>query len=144
MVPLDIPGLADALYLFAIRMFELDKNREAATYAEESVQYLWEASAEDPKYALDLIFSLSLASSCLAYTERDEDAFEYAKQAIDVQHGRKGLEDKQYDAHLRRLLMDVVTRSMEINKMHEALPWLQELQALDPSIGTHKLSHFGR
>lgn len=28
-VPLDIPGLADALYLFAVRMLELDKNREA-------------------------------------------------------------------------------------------------------------------
>lgn len=143
-VPLDIPGLPDALYLFAVRMLELDKNREAATYAEESVQYFRDACAEDPKYALDLIFSLSLASSCLAYTERDEDAFEYAKQAVEVQHGRKGLEDKQYDAHLRRLLMDVVTRSMEMDRMHEALPWLQELQALDPSIGTHKFSHFDR
>ncbi|KAF8506590.1 hypothetical protein F5888DRAFT_1643628 [Russula emetica] len=143
-VPLDIHGLAEALYLFAVRMIELDKNREAATYAEESVQYFREASAEDPKYALDLIFSLSLASSCLAYTERDEDAFEYAKQAVEVQHGRKGLEDKQYDAHLRRLLMDVVTRSMEMDKVHEALPWLQELQALDPSIGTRKFSHFDR
>lgn len=143
-VPLDIPGLADALYLFAVRMLELDENREAATYAEESVQYFRDASGEDPKYALDLIFSLSLASSCLAYTERDEDAFEYAKQAVEVQHGRKGLEDKQYDAHLRRLLMDVVTRSMEMDKMHEALPWLQELQALDPSIGAPKFSHFSR
>jgi tetratricopeptide (TPR) repeat protein len=141
-VPLDIPGLADALYLFAVRMLELDENREAATYAEESVQYFREASAEDPKYALDLIFSLSLASSCLAYTERDEDAFEYAKQAVEVQRGRKGLEDKQYDAHLRRLLMDVVNRAMEMDKMHEALPWLPELQTLDPSIGTHKFSHF--
>ena len=141
-VPLDIPGLADALYLFAVRMLELDENREAATYAEESVQYFREASAEDPKYALDLVFSLSLASSSLAYTERDQDAFEYAKQAVEVQHGRKGLEDKQYDAHLRHLLMNVVTRSMEMDKMHEGLPWLQELQTLDPSIGTHKFSHF--
>jgi tetratricopeptide (TPR) repeat protein len=143
-VPLDVPGLADALYLFAVRMLELDKNREAATYAEESVQYFREASAEDPKYALDLIFSLSLASSCLAYTERDEDAFAYAKQAVEVQHERKGLEDKQYDARLRRLLMDVIIRSMEMDKVREALPWLQELQALDPSIGTHKFSHSDR
>jgi tetratricopeptide (TPR) repeat protein len=143
-VPLDIPGLADALYLFAVRMLELDKNREAATYAEESAQHFREACAEDPKYALDLIYSLSLASSCLAYTERGEDAFEFAKQAVEVQRGRKGLEDKQYDAHLRRLLMDVVTRSMEMDKVHEALPWLQDLQALDPSIGTRKFSHFDR
>ena len=55
-VPLDIPGLADALYLLAVRMLELDKNREANTYTEESVQYFWEASGEGPKYALDLIF----------------------------------------------------------------------------------------
>jgi len=144
-VPLDVPGLADALYLFAVRMLEQDKNREAATYAEESVQYFREASAEDPKYTLDLIFSLSLASSCLAYTERDEDAFEYAKQAVEVQHGRKGVEEKQYDAHLRLLLMDVVTRSMEMDKVHEALPWLQELKALDPSIvGKNKFSHLDR
>lgn len=46
--------------------------------------------------------------------------------------------------HLRRLLMDVVTRSMEMDKLHEALPWLQELQALNPSIGAHKFSHFDR
>jgi len=141
-VPPDIPGLADALYLFAVRMLELDENRDAATYAEESVQYFREASAEDPRYGLDLIFSLTLASSCLAYTERAEDAFEYAKQAVKVQHGRKGVEDKQYDARLRLLLMDVVTRSMEMDKVHEALPWLQELQALDPSIGTYDFSHF--
>jgi tetratricopeptide (TPR) repeat protein len=135
--PLDVAGLGDALYLFADRMLELDKNREAATYAEESVQHFREASAEDQKYALDLIFSLSLASSCLAYTERNEDALEYAKQAVKVQHERKGIEDKQYDAHLRRLLMEVVIRSMEMNKEREAFPWLQELQALDPSVGTH-------
>jgi tetratricopeptide (TPR) repeat protein len=140
--PPDVPGLGDALYLFANRMLELDKNREAATYAEESVHHFREASAEDQKYALDLIFSLSLASSCLAYTERNEDALEYAKQAVAVQHGRKGVEDKQFDAHLRRLLMDVVIRSMEMNKERETLPWLQELQSLDPSIGMHGFPHF--
>jgi tetratricopeptide (TPR) repeat protein len=31
--PLDVAGLGDALYLFADRMLELDKNREAATYS---------------------------------------------------------------------------------------------------------------
>ena len=137
-VPPDVLGLADALYLLADRMLELDNNREAAGYAEESVYYFREVSAEDQKYALDLINSLSLASSCLAYTERDEDAFEYAKQAVEVQHMRKGVEDKHYDAHLRWLLMNVVFRSKEMNKEHEALPWLQELQVLDPSVGTHE------
>ena len=136
--PPDVLGLADALYLLADRMLELDNNREAAGYAEESVYYFREVSAEDQKYALDLINSLSLASSCLAYTERDEDAFEYAKQAVEVQHMRKGVEDKHYDAHLRWLLMNVVFRSKEMNKEHEALPWLQELQVLDPSVGTHE------
>jgi hypothetical protein len=128
--PLDVSGLAGALYLFADRILELDKNREAATYAEESVQYFREVSAEDQKYALDLIFSLSLASSCLACTERDEDAFECAKQAVEVQRGRKGAEDKKYDAHLRRELMDVVHRAMEMNKEDKARPWFEELQAL--------------
>jgi tetratricopeptide (TPR) repeat protein len=136
-VPPDVLGLADALYLLADRMLELDKNREAAGYAEESVHYFREASAEDRKYALDLINSLSLASSCLAYTERDKDAFEYAKQSVEVQHMRKGVDDKQYDAHLRWLLMNVVFRSKEMDKEHEAHPWLQELQTLDPSVGTH-------
>ena len=143
-VPPDVLGLADALYLLADRMLELDKNREAAEYAEESVHYFREASAEDQKYALDLINSLSLASSCLAYTERDEDAFEYAKQAVEVQHMRKGVEDKNYDAHLRWLLMNVVFRSKEMNKEHEALPWLQELQALDPSVGMHGVPHLNQ
>jgi tetratricopeptide (TPR) repeat protein len=144
MVPPDVLGLADALYLLADRMLELDKNRDAAEYAEESVLYFREASAEDQKYALDLINSLSLASSCLAYTERNEDAFEYAKQAVEVQHMRKGVEDKNYDAHLRWLLMNVVFRSKEMNKEQEALPWLQELQALDPSVGTHGFPHLNR
>ncbi|KAI9509519.1 hypothetical protein F5148DRAFT_745948 [Russula earlei] len=89
-VPLDAPGLGDALYLLASRLFELDQNREAATYAEESAQNFREALSEDPKYALDLICSLSLASACLTCTERADDAFEYAKQAVEVQHDRTG------------------------------------------------------
>ncbi|KAI0294962.1 hypothetical protein BC826DRAFT_1009674 [Russula brevipes] len=131
-VPLDAPGLADALFLYADRMLELDKNREAATYAEESVQYFREAKEKDQKYALDLIFSLSLASSCLACTERGDDAFEYAKQAVEVQHGRKSAEDPQYEPHLRKLLMDVVFRATENDKAVEAFPWFHELQSLDP------------
>jgi tetratricopeptide (TPR) repeat protein len=136
-VPLDAPGLADALYLYADRMLELDKNREAATYAEESVQYFREALEKDQKYAPDLIFSLSLASSCLACTERAGDAFEYAKQAVEVQHGRKNAEDPLYGPHLRQLLMDVIYRATENDKADEASPWFHELQSLDPSGGMH-------
>jgi len=131
--PLDAPGLGDALYLYADRMLELDKNQEAVTYAEESVLYFQEASDKDPKYALDLIFSLSLASACLACTERDDYALEYAKRAVEVQRGRIGVGDKQYDAHLRKLLMDVVFRATEMNKQDEAAPWLRELQNLGDS-----------
>ena len=140
--PLDAPGLGDALYLYADRMLELDKNQEAVTYAEESVVYFREASDEDPKYALDLIFSLSLASACLACTERDDYAFDYAKRAVEVQHGRMGVGDKQYDAHLRKLLMDVVFRATEMDKQDEAEPWLQELQKLGVSGGMHRFSLF--
>ncbi|KAH9964230.1 hypothetical protein BC827DRAFT_59967 [Russula dissimulans] len=131
-VPLDVPGLGDALYLVAARMLDLDNNREAATYAEESAQNFREALSKDPKYALDLMASLSLASSCLACTERANDAFEYAKQAVEVLHERKaaGAEDKQHDARLRKLLMDVLVRAGDVGKEAEALPWLQELQAL--------------
>jgi tetratricopeptide (TPR) repeat protein len=139
-VPLDAPGLADALFLYADRMLELDKNREAATYAEESVQYFREAEEKDQKYALDLIFSLSLASSCLACTERAGDALEYAKQAVEVQHGRKHAEDPLYGPHLRKLLGDVVFRATEIDKADEASPWLYELQSLYPSGGMHGFS----
>ncbi|KAH9044369.1 hypothetical protein EDB85DRAFT_1908934 [Lactarius pseudohatsudake] len=132
-LPLDYAGLADALYLYADRMLELDNNREAATYAEESVQYFREAREASPhKYALDLIFSLSLASSCLACTERGRDALEYAKQAVAVQHERKDDGDAQYSNHLRKLLMDVVFRSREMDKEQEALPWIQELSQLGP------------
>ena len=139
-IPLDVAGLADALYLLADRMLELDSNHEAATYAEESIHYFQEATAEDQKYALDLINSLTLASSCLAYTERAEDALEYTKQAVEIQRMRKGAEDKHYDARLRRLLIQVVRRSAEMNRGHEALPLFEELRALDPSGGTHGFS----
>ncbi|KAH8990166.1 hypothetical protein EDB86DRAFT_1803394 [Lactarius hatsudake] len=136
-LPLDYAGLADALYLYADRMLELDNNREAATYAEESVQYFREAREESPqKYALDLIFSLSLASSCLACTERSEHALEYAKHAVQVQHERKDDGDAQYSNHLRKLLMDVVFRSREMDKEMDALPWMQELSQLGPQADT--------
>ncbi|KAI0003778.1 hypothetical protein BJV74DRAFT_486607 [Russula compacta] len=140
--PMDTPGLADALYLFGDRMLELDKNQEAATYAEESVLYFRDASSKDKKYALDLIFSLSLASACLACTDRADDAFEYAKEAVEVQHGRMGVEDGKYVAHLQKLLMDVVYRAIEMEKPEEAAPWLQELQTHMPgmvSFSIHKL-----
>ncbi|KAI0294973.1 hypothetical protein BC826DRAFT_299172 [Russula brevipes] len=132
-IPPDAPGLADALYLYADRMLELDKTREAAACAEESIQHFRQAVSEDRKYSLDLIFSLSLASSCLARTERADDAFEYAKQAVEVQHGRKGAKDAQFEAHLRKLLMDVVVRATDVGKEAEAVPWVQELQALTVS-----------
>jgi tetratricopeptide (TPR) repeat protein len=135
--PLDAPGLGDALYLYADRMLELDENQEAATYAEESVMYFQEAASKDPKYALDLIFSLSLASACLACTIRDDAAFEHAKQAVEVQRGRQGAGDPQYDAHLRKLLMDVVFRATEMDRSEDATPWYEELQRLGGSGGTH-------
>jgi tetratricopeptide (TPR) repeat protein len=141
-VPLDAPGLGDALFNVATRMLDLDDNREAATFAEESVQYFREAMTEDPKYARDLIASLSLASSCLAYTERAPDAFEYAKQAVEVHHGRKGERDEQYNALLRKLLMDVVVRATEMGKTEEAFPWYQELEALGGLGGMHWLPRF--
>ena len=140
--PLDAPGLGEALYLYADRMLELDKNQEAATYAEESTMHFQEAASKDPKYALDLIFSLSLASACLACTERDNAAFEYAKQAVEVQHERRGAGGPQYDAHLRKLLMDVVFRATEMDKSDDAAPWYEELQRLGGSGGTHQLFTF--
>ena len=135
--PLDYAGLADALFLYADRMLELDKNRDAVIYAEESVQYFRKAREDSPhKYALDLIFSLSLASSCLACTERCEDALEYAKQAVEVQHERKSDGDQQYDNHLRKLLMDVIFRFTEMGMQQDAMPWMQQLQQLgDPEDG---------
>ena len=141
-VPLDAPGLGDALYNVAARMLELDNNREAATFAEESIQYFREACAEDPKYANDLIASLSLASSCLACTERGDDAFEYAKQAVEAQHERKGERDEQYNGLLQKLLLDVVARATEIDRGTEALPWFQELQALGGLGGMHQFPRF--
>ena len=132
--PLDGPRLADALYLVADRMFELEHNVEAASYAEESILYFREASAEDQKYASDLMFSLSLASSCLAFTERANDAFEYSKQAVEIQHGRKAVEDtKQFNIRLGRLLCEVLARAAEMDKQHEADPWVKELHSLSRS-----------
>ena len=133
--PPDAAGLADALYLAADRSFELDKKHEAAFYAEESVQYFREAASQAPdKYALDLIFSLSLASSCLASVARTDDALEYAKQAVEVQRERMGM--VEYDIELRKLLTDVVLRFEEADRQWEALPWFQELQALGETRGT--------
>ena len=129
-VPLDAPGLGDALYNVAALMLDLDDNNGAATYAEESIHYFRDASAEDPKYEHDLISSISLASSCLAYTERAHDAFEYAKQAVELQHERKVEKDEQYNGFLCKLLMDAVTRAAEVDRHVEALPYFQELQAL--------------
>ena len=129
--PPDYAGLGDALFTYADRMLELDKNQEAATYAEESVLYFRGAREGSPhKYALDLIFSLSLASSCLACTERGEDALEYAKQAVGVQHERNDDGDPQFKMHLRVLLMDVIARSTEMDRQQDAMPWMQELQQL--------------
>ena len=62
-VPLDAPDLGEALCHVAARMLDLDDNREAATYAEESIQYFREVSAGDPNYGHDPILSLSIASS---------------------------------------------------------------------------------
>ena len=138
--PLDASGLGDALYLYADRMLELDRIQEARTYAEESVLCFRKAASKDPKYALDLIFSLSVASACLACTERDDAALEYAKQAIEFQRGRRGVGDPQYDAQLRKLLMDVVFRAVEMDKPDDAAPWYEELQSLGGSGGTHRFS----
>lgn len=100
--PLDVAGLATALYIVADRMRELDESRDAAPFAEEAVTRLQELSSEAPDtYSLDLIFSLSLASSCLAGTERASDALKYARDAVDEQRDREGAEDAQYDIHLR-------------------------------------------
>ncbi|KAI0294967.1 hypothetical protein BC826DRAFT_1009709, partial [Russula brevipes] len=121
-IPLDVPGLADALYLYADRVLELDKARQTAACAEESIQHFRQAVSEDRKYSLNLIFSLSLASFCLARTERADDAFEYAKRTVGVQHGRKGAKDAKFEAHLRKLLMDGIVRATEIGKEAEAWP----------------------
>ena len=143
-VPLDAPGLGDALYHVAARMLDLDDNREAATYAEESIQHFRDASAEDPKYERDLILSLSLASSCLACTERGHDAFEYAKQAVDLLHERKVEKDEQYNFLLRKLLMDAMVRAGEVDRHVEALPYFQELQAIGGLGGMSRVSLFDR
>jgi len=144
--PLDNPGLGEALYLFADRMLELDKNQEAVTYAEESVHYFREAASEDPNFALDLIFSLSLASDCLACTERADYAFEHAKEAVEVHRGRKaaGVADGVYTAHLRKLLIDVVSRARDLDMEFETLSWYKELQTLGGSVGKHWCSLYNQ
>lgn len=131
---LDAGGLADALYLFSDRLLELDKKDEAAIFSEQSVRYFQKAASQAPeKYTLDLIFSLSLASSCLASVARADDALEYAKRAVAIQRERVGAVG--YDTQLRRLLADVVLRFTEAGKQKEALTWVQELQALDETRG---------
>ena len=140
--PLDAAGLAHALYLFADRLLELDEKHEAAVNAEEAVQYFREAVSQAPhKYTLDLILSLSLASSCLASVARVDDALGYAKQAIEVQRERVGA--VEYDKQLRKLLTDVVLRFSEAGRLGEALPWFRELQALGETrdIGEVPLVH---
>ncbi|KAI0275341.1 hypothetical protein BC834DRAFT_44814 [Gloeopeniophorella convolvens] len=132
--PFDCAGLGDALYLYAVRLLELDKNEEAATYAEEAVQHFRDARNQDPdKYSLDLLCSLSLASSSLACTPRAEAALEYAKEAVELQRGRKGsLNDPIYKPHLQKLLGDVVMRLREMEMDdEEMLPWVMELQGLE-------------
>jgi tetratricopeptide (TPR) repeat protein len=129
--PLDGAGLATALYIVADRMRELDESRDAAPLAEEAVTRLQELSSEAPDtYSLDLIFSLSLASSCLAGTERANDALKYAKDAVDEQRDREDEGDAQYDTHLRQLLRDVVLRLTEMGRQEEAQPWFEEMKSL--------------
>jgi len=81
-------------------------------------------------YGHDLILSLSLASSCLSCTERGHDAFEYAKQAVELQHKRKVEKCGKYDGLPHKLLMDVVARAAEIDRHVEVLSWFQKLLAL--------------
>jgi len=129
--PLDGAGLASALYIVADRMREMDESRDAAAFAEESVTRLQELSSEAPDmYSLDLIFSLSLASSCLARTERASDALNYAKDAVEEQRDRENGADAQYDAHLRQLLRDVVLRLTEMGRQEEAQQWFEEMKSL--------------
>ena len=128
--PLDGAGLASALYIVADRMCEMDESRDAATFAEESVTRLQELSSEAPDmYSLDLIFSLSLASSCLARTERASDALNYAKDAVEEQRDREDGVDVQH-VHLRQLMRDVVLRLTEMGRQDEAQTWFEEMKSL--------------
>ncbi|KAH9012360.1 hypothetical protein EDB85DRAFT_1029406 [Lactarius pseudohatsudake] len=132
--PLDGAGLASALYLVADRMRELDERRAAAALAEEAVTRLQELNSKFPNvYSLDLIFSLSLASSCLSSTERASDALKYAKDAVEEQREREEAADVQYSAHLCQLLRDVVLRFTEMGRQEEARPWFEEMQSLGHS-----------
>jgi hypothetical protein len=112
-------------------MRELDESRDAAPVAEEAVTRLQELSSEAPDtYSLDLIFSLSLASSCLAGTERVSDALKYARDAVEEQRDREDGSDVQYDTHLRQLLRDVVLRLTEMGRQDELQPWFEEMKSL--------------
>ena len=131
---LDTGGLADVLCLFSDRLLELDRKHEAAIFSEQSVRYFHKAASQAPeKYTLDLIFSLSLASSCLASVARTDDALEYAKQAVGIQRERIGAVG--YDTQLRKLLTDVVLRFTEAGRQEEALTWIEQLQALGETRG---------
>ena len=129
--PSDSAGLASALYLAADRMRELDESRDAAPFAEEAITRFLRLSSDAPDiYSLDLIFSLSLASTCLSRTERASDALKYAKDAVEEQRERVDAADPQYDAHLRQLLRDVVLRFTEMGRQEEAQPWFEEMKSL--------------
>lgn len=143
--PFDGAGLASALYLAADRMRELDESRDATPCAEEAVTRLQELSSEAPDiYSLDLIFALSLASSCLARTERASDALKYAKDAVEEQREREDAADAQYDIHLRQLLRDVVLRFTEMGKQEEAQPWFEEMRRLGQPGEIGEFSLLGR
>lgn len=129
--PSDGAGLATALYIVADRMRELDESRDAAPFAEEAITRLQALSSKAPDtYSLDLIFSLSLASFCLASTERASDALKYARDAVEEQRDREDGGDAQYDVHLRQLLRDVVLRLTEMGRQEEAQSWFEEMKSL--------------
>ena len=143
--PLDGAGLASALYLVADRMRELDEIRDAAPFVEEAVTRLQELSSEDPDtYSLDLIYSLSLASSSLARTERASDALKYARDAVEEQRDREDGADVQYDTHLRQLLRDVVLRFTEMGRREDAQSWFEEMKSLGQLGEISESSLFGQ
>ena len=88
-----------------------------------------EKRGRNHKHALDLIFSLSLASSCLAYTERAGMLSSARRKRLES-NMTEGDGDPQYQNHLRVLLMDVIARSTEMDRQQDAMPWMQELQQL--------------
>ena len=74
-----------------------------------------EKRGRNHKHALDLIFSLSLASSCLAYTERAGMLSSVRRKRLESNMS-EGDGDPQYQNHLRVLLMDVITRFTEMGR----------------------------